>query len=449
MPSNSLAAWWAWALPSAGKEAMFWLVAIYLLKYSSDVLGVGPAVVGGIFALGRLWDAVSDPLVGFWSDRTRSRFGRRRPFMLAAALPLALGFYGVWNPPAALSGIWLIGWLGVALWVMYTAATLLAVPHASLGAELSEDHHTRTRIFGVRALCEFGGILGAIAGLAALENAVVPRDTAHHVALALGGFTLLATLVCVLRVSEPPEHSGRGGMLPLRAFGDVWRNEHARVLLAAFFLTDFALSALATLVPYISGQMTGGEGRSGLLMLAFIGPAVLAVPFWGWLSRRIGKRESWCLALVALSVSFGCFAMLDGRVGPAAFVVVLIVGVSQGATRMLPHSIKADIIDVDELRTGERKEGAYFAAWNLVQKLAGAAAIFCMGFVIELAGFREGVNADNAWKLMLVAAAFPAVLTGLAAFLVSRLRLDERAHAQVQSELRGEPPRIALREVEA
>ena len=440
MSTNPRATWWAWALPSAGKEAMYWLVAIYLLKYSTDELGIGPAVVGGLFALGRVWDAVSDPLVGYWSDRTRSRFGRRRPFMLAAALPLAFGFYAIWNPPGDLAGVALAVWLGVALWVTYTASTLLAVPHASLGAELSEDHHTRTRIFGVRALCEFGGILGAIAGLAALENAVVPRETARHVALAIGGLTVIATLVCVLRVSEPPEHSGRGGALPLRAFADVWRNEHARVLLAAFFLSDFALSALATLVPYISSQMTGGEGRSGLMMLAFIGPAVVAVPFWGWLSRRIGKRECWCLALGAMSVCFGSFVLIDGQLGPAAFVGVLVVGISQGATRMLPHSIKADIIDVDELRTGERKEGAYFAAWNFVQKLAGAAAILVMGLVLELAGFREGVTEQNAWKLILVAAVVPGLLTGVAAFLVSRLRLDERAHAEVQSELRGDPP---------
>ena len=138
------------------------LISMYLLKFATDVLLIAPATIGAIFLAGRIWDAVSDPLVGTLSDRTRTRLGRRRPWMLASALPLGLSIAALWSPPRALEAGRLVAWVGVSFLLFYTFYTTFRVPHMALGAELSRGYHDRTRVFGVmQAVESVGMILGA------------------------------------------------------------------------------------------------------------------------------------------------------------------------------------------------------------------------------------------------------------------------------------------------
>ena len=425
-----------WALPHAGTTAMLWLVMVYLLKFSTDVLGVGPAVVGALFGVGRLWDAISDPAVGFLSDRTTSSFGRRRPWIAAAALPTALAFVALWSPPASLSGAALVLWLGGALLLLYTGLTAFQVPHASLGAELSQDHHARTSIFAVRAGFGFCGILAAIGCLALLENAAAPRETARHVAMGLGGISVVWMIGSALLLGERREHQGRGASHPYRAFADVWRNEHARLLFAVFFLSELGLASLAAAVPYISKPMMGGEGQSGLILLAFLAPAVVSIPLWVPIARRIGKRNAWLLASLIATLSFAAISLFGPGQEVAFFCLAGLIGLTQGATQTLPHSIKADVIDVDELRTGERKEGAYFAAWNFVQKAAGGFSIALMGVMLEVSGLsRTDGGEPSEWSIRLVMSVVPALLVGAATLLLLRFRLGEAEHLAVRAQL--------------
>lgn len=429
---------WIWALPAAGHNAMLWLVMVYLLKYSTDVLGVGPALVGALFGLGRCWDALSDPLVGYWSDRSRHRLGRRRPWIAWAALPTSLAFVALWSPPEHLAGAALAAWIGGALLLLYTGFTAFAVPHASLGAELSGDSHQRTRIFAMRSGFEVAGILIAVLGVHALEQASAPRETAWRVALAIGGLSALLMLACALRVRERPEHRGRGGLHPLRAFADVWRNEYARRLLLIFFLGELGVASLASVLPYVSQYILGIPGRSGLLLLAFLFPGALSIPLWVPFARRLGKRNAWLLACVVATLCYASFAFLDGGQLGLVLGVVALLGFTQGATRTLPNSIKADVIDVDELRTGERKEGAYFAAWNLAEKAAGGVSIALAGVVLELAGAGGGGEVSP-FGVRLVASALPAGLLGAVCLLLARFRFGEREHRAVRDQLAAVP----------
>ena len=125
-----------YGLPAAPINFTFMLTGVYLLKFAADVLLVAPGVMGTLFGLSRLWDAVSDPIAGHLSDRTRSRLGRRRSWLLASALPVAAGFAMIWSPPHSLSGSALAAWVGLGVFVYFTGTTLFSIPHESLGAEL-------------------------------------------------------------------------------------------------------------------------------------------------------------------------------------------------------------------------------------------------------------------------------------------------------------------------
>ena len=154
----------SYALPSVGFGATGLLFIMYLMKFSTDVLLIAPAIMGSLIAVSRLWDAVSDPLAGYLSDRTRARAGRRRSWMMGASLPVGVGIWMLWSPPSALSDLGVIVWMAAALFLYETASTAFFIPYGALGVELSQRHHERTRIFGYRhAVSALGLALGVLA----------------------------------------------------------------------------------------------------------------------------------------------------------------------------------------------------------------------------------------------------------------------------------------------
>ncbi len=141
---------WAYSAPRIAFGIMGILFATYLMKFSTDVLLIAPAVMGMLIAASRLWDAVSDPLVGYLSDNTRSRYGRRRIWMFYSAIPIGIGLIMMWSPPTGLVNLELVIWMGIALLVYETASTAFYVPHGALGVELTPNYHERTRLFGYK-----------------------------------------------------------------------------------------------------------------------------------------------------------------------------------------------------------------------------------------------------------------------------------------------------------
>lgn len=142
----------AYGTPTVGVGYMYLLINLYIMKFSTDVLLIAPAVMGTIFGISRVWDAVSDPLVGFLSDKTEHTLGRRRLWMLISIVPIAGTFVMVFSPPASLSGNLLVAWMAIGVIGFYSAMTIFIVPHMSLGAELTPNYHERSRLYGLRLL---------------------------------------------------------------------------------------------------------------------------------------------------------------------------------------------------------------------------------------------------------------------------------------------------------
>jgi GPH family glycoside/pentoside/hexuronide:cation symporter len=423
-----------YSLPAAGSGFMGGLISLYLLKFSTDVLLIAPGVMGLLFGVSRVWDAVSDPLAGYWSDRTSTGLGRRRPWILASALPVGLAFICLWAPPGVLEGVWLTLWMGAAVILFYSASTALSVPHTALGAELTTDHHDRTRVFAGRMLIDVLGTLLAAGGLYLFEHSEDVRLTAAQISWAAAVLTAALAIITVAGVREPREHRGRGGDSPYGAFGDVLRNPHARLLLMVILLETLGFSAMVTTMPYATEYWFDLPGKAGILVGSAVVMMIVSVPFWPVLSRRFGKRNVWITTMVMRSVAFlGLFLAAPGQLLPI-LVGVILIGSAFGGGSVLGPSIKADVIDWDEARTGQRKEGAYFAAWNLSLKLGGGLAIGMTGLALQLGGFEANVQQSDQTILVIRAlyAGLPCVFYALAAVLLARFSLDERAHAEVR-----------------
>ena len=434
-------------LPTLGVGFMFMLVGLQLMKYATDVLLMSPGVMGTIFGISRIWDAISDPIAGYFSDRTKTRLGRRRPWLIASALPIGGIYLMLWSPPASLS-TWTIAlgpfsvsaltlWMAVGVIGFYSAMTIFVVPHQALGAELTTGYHDRSRIFGARHAVWGLGSLLALVGMYLFVVSDNPRQTAMQQALLAGLVTTGLLAYTVARLRERPEYQGRGAETPFGAFRDVLRNEHARLLLIVFLIENLGSATIGILTLYIAQYIVGTPELAPLYILAYMIPSIASVPMWMPLSRRFGKKPLWIFSMLLTAVSFGGMFFLQEGSWLLITILAITAGTAAGCGGTVGPSVQADVIDFDEYTTGERKEGAYFAAWNFVFKCAFGITLFLTGWVLELSGFRPNVEQTETAKLALLSlyALYPLTCYAIGALIFARFSLDEREHTRIRAAL--------------
>jgi GPH family glycoside/pentoside/hexuronide:cation symporter len=393
--------------------------------------------MGVIFLLARVCGAVSDPVTGFLSDRTRTGLGRRRPWLLASVLPVAVVFTLMWSPPASLSGAGLALWMGAAVIAFQTGINVFFMPHDALGAELSDDYHDRNRIFGVRRIVSGIGSLATFAVVAQLAASAEPRRDAFLSA----SFAALATVLIVgwmvARIRERPEYQGRGAAHPFRALRDVFANDHARLLLGVFFAQQLAIGAVTIMAAYHTEYVLRQPTALPLILGSFFVVSILSVPVWLRLGQRFEKKQLLVASMAMVSAAIGgIFFVGPGDVIPMA-ILAGIGGAAGGGADVVFPSLQADVIDWDEHRTGERKEGTYFAAWNFVSKTALGLVAGVTGFALAAGGFEpnQEQSESSLFAIRFLMSGWPLVCWGAGALLFLRFGLTRAAHAELRAEL--------------
>jgi GPH family glycoside/pentoside/hexuronide:cation symporter len=353
----------------------------------------------------------------------------------------------VFAPPQSLSDTGLVIWMAVAIIGFYSAMTVFFVPHLSLGAELSSSYHERSRLFGIRhGFYTFGSILSLISFYllisAEQQGRDVVRAEAFDLALVAAGVMVVLILLSVGRLHERADYQGRVNENPFQAFRDVWRNPHARLLIVVTFIEQVGSAAIGVLTLYVTQYVVGAAIWAPVIILCYMVPSSFSVPLWLPLSRRFGKIRLWMFSMVLTGVSFGAmFALpfLDGVTFKILYICTFAVtaGLAAGCGGTLSPSIQGDVIDYDEMVTGERKEGSYFAAWNFVYKGATGVMLLLTGFVLQGAGFVPNEEQTMTVKVAMVTlyGLFPLVCYVIGAALFSRFKLDEAEHAKIRKVL--------------
>ena len=438
----------AYGMPGLGAGYMYLLMSLYVMKFSTDVLLIAPAVMGVIFSISRIWDAVSDPIAGYLSDRTTFKFGRRRTWMLISFIPISFGFLAVFSPPESMQGQSLDLWMMIAILSFYSAITLLNVPHMALGAELSEDYHERTRLFGVRHI---GFTLGSILALVSMSLLISeennPDGDVRQLAASLAFYAIgamsLMIFFAVSKLKENPEFQNRVNKNPFKAFRDVWINPHAKILIIVLFIENLGGAVIGVLTLYVTQYIVEAPAWAPLIIFAYMLPSALSVPLWIPLSRRFGKIRLWVFSLAFTGISFGGIFIIPFLDSITDRLIVMFIGAALGGMAAgcggaIGPSVKGDVIDYDEYLTGERKEGSYFAALNFVFKSATGIMLLVTGFVLQFSGFIPNQPQTMEVKIALISlyGLVPLVFYSLGAYLLyKKFKFGEKEHAAIKQQI--------------
>ena len=428
IPLGVLAAYGGLALPlAAGCNA---LQVIFPPCYA-QALGLSLSAVGGILLLARLWDMVTDPLVGFLSDRTPTRFGRRKVWILASAPLIAASIWFLFNPGDQASNSYLL----LCAMAIYTAGTMALVPMNAWGAELSSNYHQRSRVAGSRVVFGLGGTMLALLLIENSSNAALQSSLTAIGTLVLVGLAL--TVPTAMRwVPDDSKARPEGNNLQ-----GAWRllitPSPFRRLLFAFLLNGVANAIPATLfLLFVTHVLQSPELAGPVLFLYFLCSAV-SVPFWVAVARRFGKHQTWCAAVSMACVFFAGAPFLGA--GDTIWYVAIVVGTGLmiGADLALPSAINGDLIEWDAHENGQQRPGLFFALWGTASKLAFALAVGLVFPLLEIIGFDAAARTrteDSRARAILYGA--PSILFKLAAVaLMHNFPIDEAEHGRIRNAL--------------
>ena len=395
-------------------------------------------MVGLVLFIGKFWDAAIDPVMGYVSDTTRSRWGRRRPYVLLSALPVGVCFYFLFSPPQLTSTALLWYLLGTSL-ILFTVFTIYTVPYLAWGAELSRDYHERTTIVQVRALFGIlGGVIGAAAPITIASQFADQRAGFAAMGLILGGLIALTGVITGIGVVD----QGRD-RLPtasiahfVRGLGHTFENREFRLIFLTFCLMTISAAMGEAVQLIVVKYWLGMYDFFPVLALTFALCFAASFPFWLMVSQRIGKTRALRLGLTLGSVApLGWIIVQPGQRW-AMMIFMVVAGAISGCIT-LAVSQAADAVDFDELQTGEQRAGAYFGMWAFGLKTANAIGMFLGGVLLSVVGYVPEVvqSPQTLWWLVVLVGPLQSVVTLVGLFVFRHIRFEREDLARIQEAL--------------
>jgi GPH family glycoside/pentoside/hexuronide:cation symporter len=434
-----------------GGNMLFTLISFWALKYLTDTVGISANWAGAAVMVGTLWDAVTDPMMGYISDRTLTRWGRRRVYLLWGSIPMLLTMVFFFTFPGYLpAGGWRIAWAVVALMLLKTASTVINVPYSSLTPELTDDYNEQSSLNGYRFGC---AVFGTIAGAAAVQPLVVafaspgapkpdkdPRGFAL-MGLVLGAVMAITTLLTFLGTKEKPHTKAD---LPKESFfatyKAVFKNRPYVYLLATYALHMTGITFLTSVLAYYTEYVLHRPDITNIVMAALLLTAMIFIPVSVLVSKKIGKKITYQICFIIISIA--CLTIsIAGHLLPlgAFFALVIFAGIGVGFSYVSPFAMVPDAIAWEARRSGFKTEGAYYGMWTFFSKLGTAFAIFVTGQILAMWGFISQVG-SSAQKVIqpgsvqigvrLLIGPIPMVVLVAAIIVIAFYPLDKNLHAK-------------------
>ncbi|MBP7737433.1 MAG: MFS transporter [Spirochaetes bacterium] len=432
-----------------GGNLFFTVTAFVLMNYLTDTVGLAAGLAGTALMIGRIWDAFYDPVIGYISDRTRSTMGRRRPYLLAGSIPLFITMIFMFlNPAMFMGGGWqsaanqtfLFIWVTVIYMLLCTSYSTVNIPYNAMVPELTQDFHERTSLNGFRfGFAAIGTLLGA--GVALPLVGMFADKTVGFAALGaiFGGAMMITALLTVILVREPAKLRPAESMGILKTYRTVFKNKPYLLILLAYVFHIMGITILSGIAIYYFKYILNHVEGTNIALPILIITALTMIPVSVILSKKIGKKLVYAIGLLIKAFAL-MIIFFYGHVLGINFMygMMFFTGIGFGFTYAMPFAIVPDAIEYDYLKTGERREGAFYSIWTWGFKIGQAFAIFVMGWILSLSGYVENVAQTPSAQLgiRLFLGPIPAAILAAGALVLYFYPINEERYRDILRQIK-------------
>jgi len=431
-----------------GGNLFFTMAGFYFLFYLTDTIGLAAGLAGTALMIGKIWDAITDPLVGYLSDRTRSSWGRRRPWIFVGAFFVFGSMIVMFSVPivgVATSQMGAFWFVVMANCLLNTGYTLINIPYGALTPDLTPDYHERTVLNGWRmTFAVVGTFIGAGAVLPLVAAFGGGTGGWRGMAIVTGAVIMTTSLVVVLSVRE--SHAK-----PLVHHVNIFRSYLQVLSLKPFLLALIPWALHITGVNIIQGALLyyfrniyGDEAAFQVALPILLASAIVFIPIWVRLSRYLGKRGSYNVGMSIFAASVIAFFLFGHTAGPRfAFIIMAIAGSGFATQYVMPFSIIPDIVEYDYAENGVRREGVFYGLWTFMSKIGQALGITINGWILTVFGYREsiaGVAVEQPESALigirLISGPVPAFFFVMGVVILSFYPISGRVYENIQATIR-------------
>ena len=425
------------------------IMSFFLLYFFTDVALLSPAVAGVILLISKLWDAINDPVVGTLSDKVHTRWGRRRPWFLFGAIPFGITFFLLFLVPnvGAAGKFWY--YLIVSL-MLDTAFTVVNVPYTALTPELSRDYDERTSLNSFRFAFSIGaGLIAAVLNPVIVDAVVAGGgtvQTGYMISAAIWAVCATVPFFFAFWGTYERHTAAEEETMPfLEGLKVTFGNRAFRYVTGIYLLSWLVVQTVSTIVIYYLTYWLRRPDQVAPVILAVQGSALVWLFLWTRISKRVGKKGVYYRGMIFwILVAFGLFFVQPAWPSWVVIVLGLLAGVGVATAYLVPWSMLPDVIELDELETGKRREGAYYGFFVLLQKLGLALGLFLVSQALSAAGYITPppgatapiVQPDSALlAIRLMIGPIPALILAAGIFLVYKFPITKAGHEETLRQL--------------
>jgi GPH family glycoside/pentoside/hexuronide:cation symporter len=420
------------------------ILMFFQLYFMTDVAGLRPDYAGLAVGLGKIWDAINDPLIGLISDRIRTRWGRRRGLLLFFAVPLGLTFMLMWLVPP-LSPVALTAYYTLTFILFDTFFTIIHVSYNSLTPEMTDDYDERSTLNGYRMAFSIFGTIGTII-LATILSWYMTDNRMRFAILGIGlGLVSIIPPLIVFRVTRDKDSTEQPEPMSMwKALKTTLSNRPFWSIMGLYLLSWSAASILSTVLIYYANYYLKVPAQANYFILGAEFAAIVFIPLVVWLSRKLDKRRAFIFGSITWAVILVGLSALRSDQLILAYILAILSGFGIATAYVVPWAMVPDIIEFDQADTGERREGSYYAFASFFQKMATGVAIWGMGLALAATGYitpvqgqplpDQPVAAVNAIRIFM--GPIPAVLLILAIIFALRYNITRQSHHEMVEKLK-------------
>ncbi|WP_448523151.1 MFS transporter [Pseudothermotoga sp.] len=428
----------------------FIILGTYYLHFLTDVVKITPVLAGLIIMISKIWDAVTDPLMGVISDRTRTRFGRRRPYFLLGIPLIFISFWLLWYPVGFAQEWQRFAYMLFSYLFFVTVITMVMVPYNALAPELTLDYNERTSLTAFRMFFSmFSSVICAILPLEIVKRFGSPKIGYTAMATFFGTFFAIPFLFTFLATKERKEFQQPVFNFSLKEFVEPFKNKTFVYVLLMYLFSFLTMDVIMSILIYYMTYYLGKGNITNLALGTLLISEIVFIPFWSFVAKKYGKRVAFLSSVMVWIVAM-LYSLTITPASPTTLIYFFaaFTGIGTGGVVITIYSIFADVPDVDELMSGRRREGIYSGLFTFMRKLSSAVGLFLVSSLISVAGYRPAQEQTETFLLVLrlIFALLPVLLLTLALIFALKYPLTKDLHEKLKKILQLKRQNLQLSE---